>query len=128
MPLPVVTTQLGPMEARPFAMVDAAGNVVTPGSTSGAAVLPPGTNRSGTITTANASQQLAPANPLRQSLTGQAPSNAQIGINEMGGDAVIGQPGTYVIKAGDAFAISTNQKVSIVCATQGATWSATETP
>lgn len=128
MPLPVVTTQLGPMEAQPVAIVDASGNVVTPGGGTSAPVLPAGTNRSGTITTANASQQLAPANALRQSLTGQAPSNAQIGINEMGADAVIGQPGTYLVAAGQAFSIATNQKVSIVCGTANAVWSATETP
>lgn len=202
MPLPVVTTQLGPMEATPVVQVDAAGNIVTPGgagagggdasaanqttgNTSLAAInagigapndaaatsdtgtfsllalvkrlfskfpaslgaktsanslsvvlatdqagaaLPAGTSRSGTIAAAGTAQTLAPANTARQSLTGQAPSNAAIGINEIGGTAAIGSADTYVVAAGQAFSIATNRAVSVVCATAGAVWSATETP
>jgi hypothetical protein len=89
--------------------------------------LPPGTSRSGTIAAANTAQTLAPANASRQSLTGQAPASAQIGINEMGGTAAIGSPDTYIIAAGQAFGISTNRAISIVCGTAGVSWSATET-
>lgn len=107
----------------PVVVYDESGNPVG----GGASALPAGTNRSGTIAAANTPQELAPANPARKSLTGQAPSNAAIGINEVGGAATIGQPGTYVVAAGQAFAIATNRAISIVCGTVNAVWSATET-
>lgn len=97
------------------------------GSVGGGSALPAGTDRSGTIAVGGTAQQLAPANASRNSLTGQNTSAGNIGINEVGGTAAIGSAGTYTIAPGQAFSIGTNRAISIVGATTGQTFSATET-
>jgi len=98
------------------------------GSTSSTSTaLPAGTDRSGAIATGGTAQQLAPANSSRASLTGQNTSSGNLGINEIGGTAAIGSAGTYTIAAGQAFSVSTNRSISIVGATSGQTFTATET-
>lgn len=95
------------------------------GSTSTA--LPAGTDRSGTIAAGGTAQTLAPSNTSRLSLTGQNTSTGNLGINEIGGTAAIGSPGTYTIAAGQAFSVATNRAISIVGATTGQSFTATET-
>lgn len=94
---------------------------------SAAPALTAGTDRSGTITTANTAQQLAPANTARSSLTGQNVSAGDLWINEIGGTAAVGAAGSYKIVSGAAFSIATNRAISIVGATTGQAWTATET-
>ncbi len=91
------------------------------------AVLPAGTNRSGTITTGGTAQQLAPANTARKSLTIQNISDIDLWVNEIGGAAAIDAVGSYKIIAGQAFSVATNRAISIVGATAGKKWTATET-
>jgi hypothetical protein len=88
--------------------------------------LPAGTNRSGNITTANTAQQLAAANAARKALYGQNISAGELWINEIGGPAVIGGEGSYRVPAGLDFSISTNRAISIIGATQGQKFTATE--
>lgn len=97
------------------------------GSTGSSSALPAGTDRSGTITAGGTAQTLAPSNAARTSLTGQNTSTGNLGINEIGGTAAIGSPGTYTIAAGQAFSIATNRAISIVGATTGQSFTATET-
>lgn len=89
--------------------------------------LPAGTDRSGAITTGNTAQQLAPANANRLSLTGQNISAGDLWINEIGGIAAVDTAGSYKVPAGTAFAVATNRAVSIIGATTGQKFSATET-
>lgn len=89
--------------------------------------LPAGTDRSSSITTGGSAQQLAPANSARVSLTGQNTSAGNLGINEVGGTAAIGSAGTYTIAPGQSFSVGTNRAISIVGATTGQTFTATET-
>lgn len=94
---------------------------------SNAGVLPAGTNRSGAITTGGTAQSLAVANANRKSLSGQNISSGDLWINEVGGTAAIDAAGSYKITAGAAFKINTNQAVSIIGATAGQKFTATET-
>ena len=89
--------------------------------------LPAGTNRSGTITTGGVAQSLAPANASRRSLAGMNISAGDLWINEIGGTAAVGAAGSYKIASGDTFEISTNRAVSIIGATTGQAFTATET-
>lgn len=97
------------------------------GTTGSSSALPAGTDRSGTITTGGTAQTLAPVNASRNSLTGQNTSTGNLGINEVGGTAVIGAAGTYTIAAGQSFSIGTNRAISIVGPTTGQAFTATET-
>lgn len=99
---------------------------VDTGSSSGGA-LPSGTDRSGSITTGGTAQQLAAANSSRVSLTGQNISAGDLWINEIGGTAAVDTAGSYKVAAGVAFSIATNRAVSIIGATTGQKWTATET-
>ncbi|MGE7367919.1 hypothetical protein ACQKKX_02460 [Neorhizobium sp. NPDC001467] len=92
-----------------------------------ASVLPAGTNRSGAITTGGTAQSLAPANAARKMLSGQNISAGDLWINEIGGAAAIDAAGSYKITAGASFKINTNQAVSIIGATTGQKFTATET-
>jgi hypothetical protein len=97
------------------------------GSSSAAAPLPSGTDRSGQITTGGTAQQLAAANAARISLSGQNISTGDLWINEIGGTAAADTAGSYRVAAGVSFSISTSRAVSIVGATTAQKWSATET-
>lgn len=90
------------------------------------AALAPGVNRSGAITTGGTAQPLAPANTARQSLSGQNISAGDLWINEVGGTAAVDTAGSYRIVAGAAFNIRTNQAISIIGATTGQKFTATE--
>lgn len=103
---------------------DGSGNLTV---SQAAASLPAGTDRSGSVTTGGTAQQLAPANTSRVQLTGQNISTGDLWINEIGGTAAIDTAGSYRISAGSAFAIATNRAISVIGATTGQKWSATET-
>lgn len=97
------------------------------GGAAAAATLPAGTNRSGSITTGGTAQALAPANASRVSLTAQNISTADLWVNEIGGTAAANTAGSYRVIAGGAFAVATNQAISVFGATTGQAWTATET-
>ncbi len=88
--------------------------------------LPAGTDRSGSITAGGTAQQLAAANANRKSLTVQNISDADLWINEIGGSAAVDTTGSWKIPAGSAFSVSTNRAVSIIGATTGKKFTATE--
>lgn len=89
--------------------------------------LPAGTSRSGSIATGGTAQDLAAANTSRKSLTGQNISAGDLWINENGGTAAADSTDAYRVIAGGTFKISTNEKISIVGATTGQKFTATET-
>lgn len=99
--------------------------VVNPDGSS-ASSLTAGTNRSGSITTGGTAQQLAPANASRKMLSGQNISSADLWINEVGGTAAVDTAGSYRVAAGASFKVNTNQAVSVVGATAGQKFTATE--
>lgn len=88
--------------------------------------LPAGTDRSGAITVGGTAQTLAAANTARTGLTGQNISSGDLWINEIGGTAAADTAGSYKIPAGGTFEVSTNRAVSIVGATTGQKFTATE--
>lgn len=88
------------------------------------AVLPAGTDRSGNATTS--STQLAPANTARRGLNIQNVGANNIGINEFGGVAAIGSPGTYTLTPGSSMSIRTNRAVTMIAATGATPFTATE--
>lgn len=88
--------------------------------------LPAGADRSGAITTGGTAQALAAANTARRGLTGQNISSGDLWINEIGGTAAADTAGSYRVTAGSTFEVSTNRAVSIVGATTGQKFSATE--
>lgn len=96
-----------------------------PVSTVGAA-LPAGTDKSGSITTGGTAQVLAAANSARVRLTGQNISAGDLWINEIGGTAAVDTVGSYKVQSLAAFSISTNRAISIIGATTGQKFSATE--
>lgn len=85
-----------------------------------------GVNYSGAITTGGTAQQLAPANTSRTELVVQNISAGDLWINETGGTAAIDTAGSFKVIAGQSAAIATNQAVSILGATTGQKFSATE--
>lgn len=90
------------------------------------ATLVAGTDRSGSITTGGTAQQLAAANSARKSLTIQNISDVDMWVNEIGGTAAADTAGSWKVTAGSAFAVSTNRAISIVAATTGKKFTATE--
>lgn len=88
--------------------------------------LPTGTNRSGTITEGGSAQQLAAANASRKALDGQNISAGDLWINEFGGTAAVGASGSYKVPSGYSFSIGTSQAISIIGATSGQAFTATE--
>jgi hypothetical protein len=88
--------------------------------------LPAGTDRSGAITTGGTAKELAPANTERRSLKGQNISAGDLWINENGGTAAADTQGSYKVPGGSTFSIGTNRTISIVGATAGQAWTATE--
>lgn len=89
--------------------------------------LPAGTSKSGAITTGGTAQVLAAANTARKSLTGQNISAGDLWINENGGTAAADSTDAYRVIAGATFKIATNEAISIVGATTGQKFTATET-
>lgn len=89
-------------------------------------VLPAGTDRSGAIAVGGTAQQLAAANAGRVSLTLQNLSSGDLWINEIGGAAAVDTAGSWKVPAGGTYAASTNRAISIVGASAGQKFSATE--
>jgi len=85
-----------------------------------------GTDCSGTITLGGTAQALAAANAERRGLTGQNISAGDLWINEAGGTAAADTAGSYRVTAGSTFSVSTSRAVSIVGATTGQKFTATE--
>lgn len=111
---------------RPDGTMTAAGTAVDPTNTQ-TAYLPAGTDRSGTTSaTASTATTLAAANPTRRGLNIQNISATPMGINEIGGTAAIGLPGTYTLAAGSTINIRTNRAVSVVSGTASQPYTATE--
>jgi hypothetical protein len=101
---------------------DANGNTVTTSS-----ALPAGIDRSGsTSATAGTATPLAAANTARRGLNVQNISAGNIGINEIGGTAAIGSPGTYTLAAGATVNVRTNRAVSVVGSAVSQAYTATE--
>ena len=91
------------------------------------APLPAGTDKSGSITTGGTAQVLAAANTARIALSGQnIDATADLWINEIGGTAAANTAGSFKVAAGCTFSISTNRAISIVGATTGQKFTATE--
>lgn len=88
--------------------------------------LGPGTDRSGSITLGNTQQQIAPANEYRRALVFQNISAADLWINPHGNPAAIDTAGSFKITAGTIFQVLTNKAVSVIGATTGQKFSATE--
>lgn len=111
---------------RPDGTMTAAGTPADP-TTTQAAYLPAGTDRSGTTSaTASTATTLAVANSTRRGLNIQNISANPMGINEIGGTAAIGSPGTYSLAAGSTINIRTNRAVSVVSGTASQPYTATE--
>ena len=83
-------------------------------------------NRSGTIAEGGTAQTLAAANSSRRELSGQNISSADLWINEIGGTAAADTAGSYKVPAGASFSVSTGKAVSIIGATTGQAFTATE--
>lgn len=90
------------------------------------AALKAGTSRSGTITTGGTAQQLAAANSSRTILSVQNISSGDLWINEDGSVAVVNTAGSYKLFPGATAYIQTNEAVSIIGATTGQAFTATE--
>jgi hypothetical protein len=90
------------------------------------AFLPAGKDRSGSITTGGTAQTLAALNLARRGLTIQNISTADLWVNETGGTAAANTAGSFQLIAGASANIDTRQAVSIVGATTGQKFSATE--
>lgn len=110
----------------PVTLTDPQGKYVDISTAGSGAVLPSGTDRSGAITTGGTAQALAPANTSRKSLTGQNISAGDLWINEVGGTAAVNGTGSYQITPGQAFGVATNRAISIIGATTGQKFTATE--
>lgn len=86
--------------------------------------LPAGADRSGTASTT--SSTLAPANASRRSLNIQNISANTLGINEFGGTAAIGTPGTYTLAAGGTLNVRTRNAVTVIASAASSPYTATE--
>lgn len=86
-----------------------------------------GTTRNGSITVGGTAQVLAAANASRISLEGQnLHEEEDLWINEQGATAVIGAAGSYCVPPKGTFQISTSNQISVIAATTGHAWTATE--
>ena len=83
-----------------------------------------GTDRSGTAGTS--SSTLAPANTARKGLNIQNISANNLGINEFGGAAAIGSPGTYTVPAGGSTNIRTTNAITVIASAASSAYTATE--
>lgn len=93
-------------------------------SISAATTLPGGTDRSGSIITANTAQDVALANTARVGMTFQNTSDTVMRLTESGTDATA-KTG-FSVGAGQAVNVSTNKRISVFCATAGKSFAATE--
>lgn len=116
----------GAAGAEPTA-VDAANPLPVNLASDSTAALPAGTDRSGSIAAAGAAQPLAAANAARKGLRVQNISAGDLWINETGGTAAVDGAGSFKLAVGASFEVATNQAVSILGATLGQKFSATET-
>lgn len=100
--------------------------MVTATGTSGSnsAPLSAGTDRSGTAGTS--SSTLAAANAARRGLNIQNISANNIGINEFGGAAAIGTPGTYTVPAGGSINVRTSNQITVIASAASSAYTATE--
>lgn len=111
---------------RPDGTMTAAGTPADP-TTTQSAYLPAGTDRSGTTNaTAGTATTLAAANATRRALNIQNISTGNLGINEIGGTAAIGTPGTYTVPAGGSINVRTNRAISVVGSAASLPYTATE--
>lgn len=101
----------------------AAGTATNPTYTQSGA-LTGGTDRSGTAGTSSGT--LAPANANRRGLNIQNISANTLGINEFGGTAAIGSPGTYTVAAGATINVRTSNAISVIASAAGSAYTATE--
>jgi hypothetical protein len=113
------TTESGFLPA--VQIVDASGAALSPGA---ATALGAGTDRSGSITAGGTAQDVAAANTSRIGMTFQNTSDTVMWLTESGTTATVGTG--YQIIAGAAVNISTNKRISVICATIGKTFAATE--
>jgi len=118
-PVPLVAS----MAVSAAGVANPAGTQADPSYTQSAA-LPAGTDRSGTAATTSGT--LAAANTARRGLNIQNIGANNIGVNEFGGTAAIGTPGTYTIVPGGAFNVRTNRAVTVIAATAATAYTATE--
>lgn len=89
-------------------------------------ILTSGVDKSGSITAGGTAQVLAAANPARLALEGQNISSGDLWVNEIGGTAAVDTVGSYKVPSGSWFAVATNRAVSIIGASTGQKFSATE--
>lgn len=89
-----------------------------------ATALPAGTDRSGSITAANTSQQVAPANTSRVGLTFQNTSDTNMYLSENGSPASASNG--YVIVPNGSVNVSTNKQINVFCTVAGKTFASTE--
>lgn len=88
--------------------------------------MPSGTDISGSITTGGTAQTIALENKQRKALTVQNISAGDLWINETGGAAVINGAGSFKLGTGLIACVSTDDPVSIIGATTGQKFTATE--
>lgn len=82
------------------------------------------TDRSGSVTTGGTAQVLAAANALRRGLTIQNTSSGDLRVTENGTTATISTG--YKLAAGATATVNTRNLISVIGATTGQTWAATE--
>jgi hypothetical protein len=100
--------------------------VTTGGTGAPGGPLPAGTDRSGAVTLGGTAQPLAAANAARIGLVGENISAGDLWLNEIGGAAAVDTAGSYVVPSRGTFSISTNRAISIIGATTGQKFTATE--
>lgn len=86
--------------------------------------LPPGTDRSGNITTASTSQQVAAAQANRVRMTFQNTSDTDMYLTDTGITASV--TSGYKVRPNVIVEIDTNQAVNVFCAASGKTFVASE--
>lgn len=102
---------------------NAQGSAANPTYTQTAA-LPAGTDRSGTIATGGAAQNVAAANTARRGFDFQNTSDTEMRVTENGTPATATTG--FQVLAGGTFRTRTNRAISVFCATTGKTFAATE--
>ncbi len=127
--VPVVLANGDNFIAPAVVLIDSSGNPAGTASTPTvvASVAGTGTAKGGTITAGGTAQSLAAANPTRRTFQLQNRSAGDLWINETGGTAIVGDSASYQVTAGGSFIGSTNQALSIIGATTGQAFTATET-
>jgi hypothetical protein len=86
--------------------------------------LPPGTDRSGSITTGGTSQQVAAANTSRVTLTFQNTSDTNMYVNDTGASA--SPTAGYLVTPNVIVSSTTNNQINVYCAITGKSFIATE--